>query len=143
MLGCSKQNVNKRWKEIEEKIKAIYEIDDPREMKLKKYENFLDEVETEKDVIQFILNNLNTDDIEYMLYEVERDLRRHFIVNFINKYNEQAIFDKKTRKFCRYFLKELYIYIDLLKNNMAISKKKVDLELPIKVEGRDIGANFF
>ena len=127
ILECDVSNVSKIFSDIKKKIVKAYPnmtFTISRKERIEILEDFLDTIETEKDVIDFILKELNTADIEYMLYEVETDLRRYFITNFINKYNEGMINNKKTRKFCRYFLKELYDYIDLLRYNDRLTKPR-------------------
>lgn len=151
ILNMKESSVRKAFYDIKKKVKKAYSkkpnFELSRVEKIKKYEDFLDNVDDEKDVISFILDELNTDDddMEYILYEIEKsDLRRHFIVNFINKYNEQAIFDKKTRKFCRYFLAQVYRYISLLKYNDFMSKS-VTVGVSIYMEGQEgkDWANYF
>lgn len=122
ILNCSKQNINKHFNKVKEKIKQYYQKNNVRQKKLKKFEMFVDNIEDEEDVIHFILSNLNTYDIEYILYEVKGVLRRHFIVNFIHQYNKDMIHNKTTRKFCRYFLKELYDYVELIRYNDNMSR---------------------
>lgn len=148
ILNIKEASVRKAFFDIKKKVKKAYsekpELKLSRAEKIKKYEDFLDGVEDEKDVISFILDELNTDDMEYMLYEVKSDLRQYFITNFISRYNKDMINNKKTRKFCRYFLAEVYHYIDLLKYNDFMSKSvTVGVSILMKdTKGKD-GANYF
>ncbi len=151
ILNMKESSVRKAFFDIKKKIKKAYpekpSFKLSRVEKIKKYEDFLDTVDDEKDVISFILDELNTDDMEYMLYKVEGELRQYFIINFINKYNKDAINNKKTRKFCRYFLADVYHYINLLKYNDFMNKqgKSVTVSVSIYMEGQKgkDGANYF
>lgn len=127
ILRCESSNVSNIFSTIKKNITKAYPnmtFTISRKERIEVLEDFLDSVETENDVIDFILNGLGDDDVDYIFYEVDCELRKHFILNFIRCYNEDVIFHKKTRKFCRNFLKELYDYIDLLRYNDRLTKPR-------------------
>ena len=137
MLKTTDSNIRKTFHTIKKKIEKAYDyevpnIADTRQDKIIELETFLDNIETEKDIINFIEDNLEQEFILYILYDSDLDSELVQYFN-LNKDNENTYYTDTMRKFCTQFLKELYDYIDLLKYNDAMSKVK---RLPKKVEPR-------
>ena len=89
ILNMKESSVRKAFFDIKKKIKKAYpekpNMELSRVEKIKLLEDFLDTVDDEKDVISFILDELNTDDMEYMLYKVEGELRRLSLYNCVKR----------------------------------------------------------
>ena len=128
MLNKTESNVRKTFHVIKNKVKKVYDYEVPklkllRTEKIKILENFLNNIEDEKNVISFIQDNLDEEFILYLLYDadIDSELVRYFN---LNKNNESTYHTETMRKFCAYFLKETYNYIELLKYNDKMNKVK-------------------
>ncbi|MEY8415647.1 hypothetical protein AAK964_05050 [Tissierella praeacuta] len=75
-------------------------------------ETLLDSDLTEKDVIDYTIKNIDRDYMDEIVYDLDVELRKHLILNFINNYNENQLDNKQTKKVCRYIVKGLYEYIE-------------------------------
>lgn len=84
--------------------------------------NFLNKDLVEKDVIDFTLSHLNEKYIEHIVYDLDLELRQHFILNFKHNYNDNLLEHEKTRKACTYILEGLYNYIEQFSDNFDIEK---------------------
>lgn len=130
ILGTTGGTVRKAFSKIKNKVIKAYEgqVPQTRQETIKILENFLDNIEDEKNVISFIQDNLDEEFILYLLYDadIDSELVRYFN---LNKNNESTYHTETMRKFCAYFLKETYNYIELLKYNDKMNKVKT---LPLK-----------
>lgn len=136
ILGTTDSNIRKTFHTIKNKVTKAYDGQVPsnankRQDTIIELETFLDSIEDEKDVIEFINANLEKEFILYILYESDLDSELVRYYN-LNKNNDST--SDTMRKFCTYFLRELYDYIDLLKYNDAITNKVK--RLLIKTEPR-------
>ncbi|WP_313232351.1 hypothetical protein [Tissierella praeacuta] len=129
ILGCSQQNISKVQKNItnriESKIENVYAK--TRRDKIKILEKFIDSIEDEKEVIDFIKANMEEDFMYYLLYDsdVDADLVKCFNLN-----KDKEIHTDEMKRFCTYFLKEVYIYIEMLKYNDNIELKQLESSYP-------------
>lgn len=126
ILGTSEENIRKTFHVIKNKILNTYGeqvpiLTDTRQNLIKKLDSFLDNIESEKDIINFIKENLEEEFILYLLYDSKLDagLRRYFNKN---KDNDEELHSDTMRKFCTYFIRELYSYIDLLRHNDSMTQ---------------------
>ena len=87
--------------------------------KLIKLNDFLDSIEDEKTVVRFILNDLNKNYMEYLLYysELDSDLVRYFN---LNNSDPKTHYTSTMRKFCTYFIKEVYLYVESVEDNLKV-----------------------
>lgn len=137
ILGCSQQNVSKVQnnlvKRIDCKIESVYA--NKRKETIKILENFIDNIEDEEDVIKFILDNQDEEFILYLLYDSDIDIElvQYFNLNKDNK--DKNIHTETMKKFCTYFIKETYIYIELLKYNDSIELEPVKATETIDMSG--------
>lgn len=141
MLKTTDSNIRKTFHTIKKKIEKAYDyevpnIADTRQDKIIELETFLDNIETEKDIINFIEDNLEQEFILYILYDSDLDSE---LVRYYNLNKNNDSISDTMRKFCTQFLKELYDYIDLLKYNDAMSKIK---RLPKKATIQDKHKDF-
>lgn len=126
ILGCSQQNVSKVQKNlvkrIDCKIESVYAS--RRKETIKTLENFVDNIEDEKDVIKFIKNNLDEEFTLYILYDSNIDIELVQYFN-LNKDSPDTYNTDTMRKFTTYFIKETYTYIELLKYNDSMELKPI------------------
>lgn len=126
ILGTSESNVRKTFHIIKKKIQSVYGHKYPerntRQELIDRLNKFLDNIESEKDVVRFINQNINKDFMGYLLYDSNLDLGlvRYFRMNRDRAIDEN---DSTMRKFCTYFLKEVYDYISMLENSIELNKK--------------------
>lgn len=140
MLNTTESNVRKTFHTIKNKVIKVYDGQVPkintRQGKIQMLENFLDNIEDEKDVINFIQSNINEEFILYILYDSDLDSE---LVRYFNLNKDKDIYSDKMRKFCTYFIKEVYDYIELLKHNDNMSKVK---RLPAKAQKTKVIGKF-
>lgn len=128
LLNVTGQNISNIFTNIKKKIMKVYKKED-RSDKLIKLNDFLDSVEDEKTVVSFIFNDLNKNYMEYLLYysELDSDLVRYFN---LNNSNAEMHYTSTMRKFCTCFTKEVYLYVELIEDNLKV--ETVPLEATIK-----------
>lgn len=134
ILGCSQQNVSKVQnnlvKRIDGKIESVYAS--RRKETIKTLENFVDNIEDEEDVIKFILDNLDEEFMLYLMYDsnIDSELVRYFNLN-----KDKNIHTETMKKFCTYFIKETYTYIELLKYNDSMELKPIKATKTVDMSG--------
>lgn len=120
LLNCTGQNISNIFNRAKKKIKKTYQME-TRHDKVIEIDDFLDSIEDEKDIIDFILDNIEKEYINYILYDSDLDSK---LVKYFNKNNEiKAEYNTyRMRKFCTYFLKELYTYKELIEFNIKMQE---------------------
>lgn len=118
LLDCTGQNISNIFNKVKKKVMDLYRKEN-RLDKLNELNIFLDSIENEKEIINFILENLGKNFIYYLLYEsnLEGDLTRYFNVN---NPNIEMHHTDTMREFCTYFIKEVYDYKRLVKYNLMM-----------------------
>lgn len=120
-LGCTGQNISNIFNRAKKKIKKTYKME-TRHDKVIEIDNFLDNINDGKDIINYILENREKEMINYILYDSDLDSE---LVRYFNKNNEMLNAEYNTyqmKKFCTYFLKELYTYKELIEFNIKMQK---------------------
>lgn len=134
ILGCSQQNISKVQKNlvkrIDCKIESVYAS--RRKETIKTLENFIDGIEDEKDVIKFILDNLDEEFVLYLMYDSNIDSE---LVKYFNLNKDKNIHTETMKKFCTYFIKETYTYIELLKYNDSMELKPIKATKTVDMSG--------
>lgn len=124
LLNVTGQNISNIFNNAKKKVMEVYRKEN-RTDKLIKLNDFIDSIEDEKTVVRFILNDLNKNYMEYLLYysELDGDLVKYFN---LNNSNSEMHYTSIMRKFCTYFIKEVYQYEELVEDNLKI--KNVPIE---------------
>lgn len=144
ILDCTGQNISNIFNRAKKKIVQAYKFkhNETRRDKYDEIDNFLDIIENEKDVINFIKENLSKEFINYVLYDSDLncDLVKYFNQNknIPQQYNNDLM-----RKFCTYFLKELYTYIKLIKYNIIMQEKPTETVEKTKKWKYEIDTNVY
>ena len=132
ILGTGESNVRKTFHAIKNKVIDAYDGKAPilnkktRQEKIKILETLVDNIEDEKDIVEFVKTNMEEEFMYYLLYDSDIDAD---LVGCFNRNKDNDIHNTEMKKFCTYFLKEVYNYIELLKYNDSMSRIKV---LPIR-----------
>ena len=126
ILGTSEENIRKTFYTIKNKIINAYGeqvpiLTDTRQDLIKKLDRFLENIESEKDVIEFIKENLEEEFVLYILYDSKLDLALTRYFNR-NKDIEESYNSDEMRKFTTYFIRGVYTYIELLEDNLLYEK---------------------
>lgn len=128
---------DKILKLVEENI-DLHNIENVTRLKLVKdgIDNFLNADLSEKDVIDYVIENINEVYVEEIVYDyLDIELRQHLIFNFFHNYNEDRFNDKEIKAVCRYILKGLYDYIEKLNtkikelSSIAIKQEQKQVEI--------------
>lgn len=129
-LSCTGQNISNIFNRAKKKIKKAYKKETRLDLLLE-IDDFLNNIEDEKDIIDFIMDRVNDEMINYILYESDLDYN---LVKYFNKNHKAELkyHSDLMRKFCTYFLKELYTYKDLIESNINIHK--APKKTPVRVE---------
>lgn len=142
LLNCGSSNISNIFANAKRKIMKIYRKEN-RQDKLIKLNEFFDSIKSEREVIEFILKDLDQNYMEYLLYysKLDSDLVQYFN---LNNENTETYYTSSMRKFCTYFIKEVYRYEELIKDNLEMeTAPKEPLEETEKWKYKDIDTDIY
>ena len=117
-LGVSKQSVHKVLNNIKDRFAKYYSEIGINIKPLKQLDNILDSEFEEKELFKFIVDNINDSDINFLVYEVDDEVRKP-LIRFMNG---KEVEYKEVKEFLVRFIEQYYKNNKIAENENPLEK---------------------